>query len=155
MPNTLRENGTLFDNTRNKYKDILLPERKKMEDFTTAPLNQFVLFDFKENPNREIVFRCKSTLLLGSSKYKIIHKKLVSKYTDTTRNEPLDINIDIFLTCKDENDRDRLVRGYLYLKGKEYPILEYDLFSSLQIGKWCYDNIAICTMPRNPFLLDV
>jgi hypothetical protein len=155
MPNTLRENGTLFDNTRNKYKDILLPERKKMEDFTTASLNQYVLFDFKENPNREIVFRCKSTLLTASSKYKLIHKKLVSKYTNTKSNEPLDINIDIFLTHKCENGRDRMIRGYLYLNDKEYPILEYDLFSSLQIGKWCYDNIAICTMPCNPFLLDV
>lgn len=122
-----------------------------MTEIATADCVEYVLFDFKGNTKRETVFRCNSSVLFHSEKYIIIRKTLVSTYTDTVTNIPLDTTMSIFLTCKIENNRHQLIRGFLYIQDKEYPIQEYDLFSSLQIGRWGYDNIAICTLSSDPF----
>jgi len=39
------------------------------------------------------------------------------------------------------------VRGFLYIDEKEYPILDYRMYESLQIGSLCYGNIAVARIP--------
>lgn len=39
------------------------------------------------------------------------------------------------------------VRGFLYIDKKEYPVLDYKIYSSIQIENMCYDNIVGIRIP--------
>jgi len=113
-------------------------------------INENVFFDFKGNENKDVVFRCKSSIT-HCGNYVLVYKKLISKFSNTCTIEALHSVISVSLTLKIENNREKMVRGFVYVNNKEFPILECDLFSSLQLGKWGYDNITVCIVPCDIF----
>jgi len=74
-----------------------------------------------------------SNIIFDSNEHYIIHKKIIS------------FNIDIFITYKRKSDRqEEFIRGFIYKNNSEIKITSCELFSSLQLGSYCYDNIIIC-----------
>jgi hypothetical protein len=92
--------------------------------------------DIGHNLKPENLFVCESELLMNMTDYYVIHKKLMHGEKD----------IDIFVTHSNK----KLIRGFLYCNNKEYVINEHKTYSSLQIGKWSYDNIAVARLSENP-----
>jgi len=90
------------------------------------------------------VFSCASKILFANENYTI------AKKTGTLK----DIEIDVILTyyiSKEYPHENKLVRGYLYINKKEHNIKSAYMYSSLQIGEWCYDNIQIVQLTTNIF----
>jgi len=63
--------------------------------------------------------------------FKIVHSKLYKDENDAKK-------MDTFVTYSDKD----FVRGVLYMDGKEYKIIRYNVYMSLQIENFCYDNIT-------------
>jgi hypothetical protein len=80
------------------------------------------------------VYKCESNLILNTKNNYIIHEKCEE--------------FDIFLTYCKEN----LLRGFLYTKHNETEVLGASTFASLQIEKFCYDNITVVKLATDPFL---
>lgn len=76
---------------------------------------------------------CMSKKTVKNGGYTIIREKAICQ----------DKDVDIFLTYTDKG----FVRGFLYVDGKEYPIVDYRVYASLQIEHYCYDNIAGIRLP--------
>lgn len=58
-------------------------------------------------------------------------------------NETYNINPEIHVTfCKNVHTT-KMLRGFVYINGREYTVEQYAPFRSLQIEDTCYDNI-IC-----------
>jgi len=90
------------------------------------------------------ILLCNSILFFKNENYAIIKK---------TGNIN-DVELDIFLTYytpEENNGEDKLARGYLYTNKKEFEIKSAHIYSSLQIGEWCYDNIQIIQLNSNIF----
>lgn len=45
-------------------------------------------------------------------------------------------------------------RGILYIDKKSYNVKFYAVYNSLQIDKWCYDNIGVVKLESNIFTED-
>ena len=43
------------------------------------------------------------------------------------------------------------LRGFLYMDNKEYDIIDYNCYNSLQVERWCYDNIDCIRLGNNIF----
>jgi hypothetical protein len=61
------------------------------------------------------------------------------------------LNIHMYVTYEKSDSLDAFVRGFLYKDNKEYEILSYCRYVSLQIGNYGYDNISTCKLPNNIF----
>jgi hypothetical protein len=92
----------------------------------------------------ENVFFCESKLLYSIDNYKIVNK------TGTLNNVELDIILTHYISNENPHEN-KLLRGYLYINNKEYEIKSSYTYCSLQIGKWCYDNIQIVQLYANIF----
>jgi hypothetical protein len=92
----------------------------------------------------ENIFSCESKLLYSIENYKIIKK------TGTLNDLKLDIILTYYIS-KENPHENKLLRGYLYVNKKEYEIKSSYTYCSLQIGKWCYDNIQIVKLDVNIF----
>jgi len=85
------------------------------------------------NLKEKNIYKCESNVILRNQDNIIIHKKCEE--------------FDIFLTyCKDN-----LLRGFLYTKNGEKEVLGASTFSSLQIEQFCYDNICVVKLSKDPF----
>jgi hypothetical protein len=74
-----------------------------------------------------------SNIIFDSNEHYIIHKKIIS------------FNIDVFITYKRNSDgQEEFIRGFIYKNNSEIKLTSCALFSSLQLGSFCYDNIMIC-----------
>lgn len=98
----------------------------------------------KHNINPDHIFKCSTTILFDNSSYKIIQKRLLS-YDENN----VDSNIDIILTYSVTNKTTSNM--YLYSKNKQYEILDMQMFRSLQIDLYTYDNIVVVKTARNIF----
>lgn len=78
---------------------------------------------------------CISELAYDDNEHCIIHKKI---------DQRIGGNIDIYVTYKNNNGQWEFLRGFLYKRNNEYKITSFLVLSSLQIGAFCYDRIAIC-----------
>jgi hypothetical protein len=56
------------------------------------------------------------------------------------------LNINIYVTYQKKDEINEFVRGFLYKDDKEYEILYFCRYHSLQIGEHGYDNIATCKL---------
>jgi hypothetical protein len=90
------------------------------------------------------VFSCVSKILFANDDYTIVKK------TGTLNNAELDIILTYYIS-KETPDKNKFVRGYLYVNKKENEIKSAYMYSSLQIGEWCYDNIQIVQLDTNIF----
>jgi hypothetical protein len=95
---------------------------------------------FSEDGNETQPFLCESELVYDNNKYCIIHKN----------NNCSHLSIDLYITYKnkDGNGNWEFVRGFLYKNNKEYVITSFVVFSSLQRGLFCYDNVGICAYSK-------
>lgn len=79
------------------------------------------------------------------------------KKQDGTRKEYIkkafykNIPVDIFLTITLKNEYDTFEKGVIRFNNKEYDVIDYKSYYSLQIDKWCYDNISAIKLPCNIF----
>jgi hypothetical protein len=91
------------------------------------------------------VYSCTSKLLFSNENYTIIKK------TGTLNNVELDIILTYFVS-KEISNKNKFIRGYLYINKKEYEIKSEYMYHSLQIGEWCYDNIQIVQLSTSILL---
>jgi hypothetical protein len=98
-----------------------------------------ILLGFSTYLREENLRMCKSKLVFSNSDYSVVHKRI-----------PID-NIDIFITYSEKSPFG-CIRGYVYKDGKEYAISETRAYVSLQIGKYCYDNICVIKLDENIFV---
>ena len=98
----------------------------------------------KYNINPDHIFKCNTTILFDNSSYKIIQKRLLS-YDENI----IDSDIDIILTYSVSNKKTSNM--YLYSKNKQYEILNMQMFRSLQIDLYTYDNIVVINSATNIF----
>lgn len=87
-----------------------------------------------------------SELIFNNNEYYIVHKKLDNLNIFITYKNIEENNED---TTEDENKKkiySKFIRGYIYKDNRESNIKSFDLYSSLQIGEWAYDNIGICSI---------
>lgn len=61
------------------------------------------------------------------------------------------LKVDMYVTYEKMDGIDKFVRGFLYKDDKEYEILFYCRYVSLQIGNYGYDKIATCKLANNIF----
>jgi hypothetical protein len=85
------------------------------------------------NLKEKNIYKCTTTMPLSSHNIYVIHKKC-------------DV-LDLFLTYNNST----LLRGFVYTKNGEIPVLDCRSFESLQIGEFCYGNVCVVKLPVNPF----
>ena len=81
------------------------------------------------NLKMENVFPTTSQIILKSPKY----------YIKQINN--LDYTAIITSKIDMDTNQSHFIRGFLYINNNEYPILNYNKYSSLQIENSCFDNI--------------
>lgn len=95
------------------------------------------------NLKEKNVFLCESTKIIETENHTIVRKTIIKeKAMEVCYGSP---PAQMFITYSETG----FLRGFLYIKGKEYPILDYNVYCSMQIENWCYDNIAIIRLPNN------
>ena len=57
--------------------------------------------------------------------------------------------IEMNLTFSIKDNYFHFIRGFLYVDEKEIPINNFKSYVSLQIEKFCYDNISVIRIPEN------
>jgi len=62
-----------------------------------------------------------------------------------------DIEVDIFLTFVVKNEYDILEKGFVKVGNKECSVIDLRSYYSLQVDKWCYDDISVIKLPYNIF----
>lgn len=108
---------------------------------------QYIVFKINNKDlQSKNVHLVESELIFNNNEHYIVHKKLD--------------NLNIFITYKnieeniDEDNKkiySKFIRGYIYKDNLEYNIKLFDLYSSVQIGEWAYDNIGICKLEDDIF----
>ena len=93
-----------------------------------------VLLSIGHNLKEKNIFHCKSKKIIKSGPYEIVRTEMQRE----------DKSIYLIITYTAEG----FVRGFLYIEEKEYPILRYSVYSSMQIEKFAYDNMAIVRLPN-------
>jgi hypothetical protein len=59
-------------------------------------------------------------------------------------NETYNICPEIHITfCKNADNQNEMLRGFVYMNGQEYTVEQYASFRSLQVENSCYDNIIV------------
>lgn len=107
------------------------------------------------NLKQKNLFFCESTTAIKNGSYTILHCEVIKENavlilstTDITDGssvpETMSESIQMFITY----DGAGFLRGFLYIKGIEYPILQYKTYMSMQIEKCAYDNITIIRLPN-------
>jgi len=116
-------------------------------------MTQRLLFSYAENEYLPIFTSighnlkeenvCNSTIdtILQNGLYKIIHLKTNHK------NKEIELNITMI---RDDNYY-YFKHGFLYVDNKEIPVTDYKCYQSLQIEKYCYDNLNAVRIPNNIF----
>ena len=90
------------------------------------------------------LFSCVSTILFSNDDYTIVKK------TGTLNDVELNIVL-TYYTSRENPNENGFVRGYLYVNKKEHEVKSAYIYSSLQIGEWCYDNIQIVQLTSDIF----
>ena len=100
----------------------------------TESIHHYIVFEI-DGKLKETVYKCESKLLFSSNNYRVSYKNILTANNET---------INLFITF--DND---FVRGFLYFNNKEYILNNYCLYRSIQINRWCYDNLAICSLSEH------
>jgi hypothetical protein len=89
---------------------------------------------------------CDSTIFLENDE-QIVYSKKMNLHN---------LDIELFVTYKIYDEAGKKMKKYssanLIANGKEYIIPLYCSYNSLQIEKWCYDNIDLVKLPCNIFI---
>jgi len=96
-----------------------------------------IFTSFGHNLKQKNTFKCDAELISNMPNYYIMHKKFM--YQD---KEVCILSTHLKMT---------FVRGFLYYNDKEYEIIEYNTYASLQIEDYCYDNVSVVRLLENPF----
>jgi len=93
-----------------------------------SKIQHYIVFNIGHDIGNEVKI-CESELLFRNESF-YITKKVIK-------------NVTLIITHVTKGD---FLRGYAYILEKEYPILNYCNWSSLQIKDLCYDNISVCEL---------
>jgi hypothetical protein len=93
------------------------------------------------NLKEENLCNCIINTILQNELYKIIHIKTNHK------NKEIELNI----TFRKDDNYYNFIRGFLYVDNKEISITDYKCYQSMQIKKYCYDNLNAVRLPNNIF----
>jgi hypothetical protein len=87
-----------------------------------------VLLNLGSNLKEKNLFECKSEIVMNSDSYTIFHETI----------DVSGVKMDVFSTHTTSGE---FIRGFVYFNGEELPITRYNIYRSLQIESYCYDNI--------------
>jgi hypothetical protein len=102
----------------------------------------------------ENLVKCNSKLSCKTDTFYVSHKTMDFK------NKHIEIYITFSLKPPEEGEEGEengyyyFTRGVIYIDKKSYDIKNYTSYNSLQIDKWCYDNIGIVKLDSNIFAED-
>ena len=89
------------------------------------------------------IFMTDSSNTVNNGKHMIVHKRI--GYGEDEIENQIGKKIDIFLTYTNDEG---FLRGFLYINDKEYHVLDYKKYNSLQVENFCYDNIEVLRLPN-------
>ena len=92
---------------------------------------------FGHNLKQKNTFKSEVEMILNMENYYMLQKKF--RYQDK--------DVYIFST----HFKKQFIRGFLYSNDKEYEIVDYKTYSSLQVEDFCHDNISVIRLSENPF----
>jgi hypothetical protein len=105
----------------------------------------------------ENLVKCNSKLSCKTDTFYVSHKTMDFK------NKHIEIYITFSLKPPEEGEEGEegeengyyyFTRGVIYIDKKSYDIKNYTSYNSLQIDKWCYDNIGVVKLESNIFAED-
>lgn len=99
----------------------------------------------------ENLVKCTSKLHCKTDTFYISHKTMDFK------NKHIELYLTYSLiTPEDGKEKEyySFKRGVIYFDKKSYNIKDYLVYNSLQIDKWCYDNISVVKLDSNIFAKD-
>jgi hypothetical protein len=99
----------------------------------------------------ENLVKCNSKLSCKTDTFYVSHKTMDFK------NKHIEMYITFSLVTPENGEEDgyyNFTRGVVYIDKKSYDIKNYTSYNSLQIDKWCYDNIGVVKLDSNIFAED-
>jgi hypothetical protein len=101
-----------------------------------------IFVDIGHNLKSENVFQSNSTMVVNMPSHYVLHYNV----DDTSKK------FDILVTHHIEREnKEILLRGFLYYNNKEFVVVDHRTYATLQVGKWCYDNVCVFKISENPF----
>jgi hypothetical protein len=103
----------------------------------------------------ENLVKCNSKLSCKTDTFYVSHKTMDFK------NKHIEMYITFSLKPSEEGEEGEengyyyFSRGVIYIDKKSYDIKNYTSYNSLQIDKWCYDNIGVVKLDSNIFTEDL
>ena len=101
----------------------------------------------------ENLVKCTSKLSCKTDTFFVVKKNMDIK------NKHIEIYLTYSLVASEEdkegNEQYSFRSGILYIDKKSYNIKNYAAYNSLQIEKWCYDNIGVVKLESNIFTEDL
>jgi hypothetical protein len=114
-----------------------------------------IFLGFGHGLKSENLVKCNSKLYCKTDTFFVVKKNMDIKNK----------HIEMYLTYSlkpseegeegEENEQYGFTRGILYIDKQSYNIKNYAVYNSLQIEKWCYDNIGVVKLDSNVFTEDV
>jgi hypothetical protein len=100
------------------------------------------------------VYDCDSEIICETENFFVVKKnnlKLISPNKEEKGEEKDTKHIFVIITYRKNEKIDEFIRGYIYIENTEYSINSFTRYTSLQIGKYAYDNIGTCYLQNNIF----
>jgi hypothetical protein len=99
----------------------------------------------------ENLAKCTSKISCKTDTFFVVKKNMDIK------NKHIEMYLTYSLVASEEEggkEEYGFTRGILYIDKKSYNIKNYAAYNSLQIDKWCYDNIGVVKLESNIFTED-
>ena len=103
--------------------------------------NMPLMFGFGNGLKSENLCKCESELVINEPAYQKIVKKTIHK----------EKNIELIVHVFSDADTYSISNSKIIVDKKEYDIIDYVSYQSLQIENFCCDNIGVCKLTHDIF----